>query len=118
MKLGWRGFDQAERQLLDEIQESGDPLVPLAHLMEWAYAIDQWYTARIADGQNELVRLFGADTVGETYNGFRAARASVAHGPFAGCYRRSPVPVTRMDGPPQLIGLHGLDAVARKREPL
>jgi hypothetical protein len=79
LKLGWRGFEQAERQLLDEIQKSGDPLVPLAHLMQWAYAIDQWYTACIADGKNELVRLFGADTVGETYNGFRAARASVAH---------------------------------------
>src|SRR6266508_1926967 len=35
-----------------------------------------------------------------------------------GNYRESPVPVTRTDGALQLIGLHGLDAVARKREPL
>jgi hypothetical protein len=78
-KLGWQGFEQAERQLLDEIQNDGNPLVPLANLMQWAYAIDQWYRNRIADGEDELRQLFGADTVGETYNGFRAARASVAH---------------------------------------
>ena len=30
LKLGWRGFEQAERQLLDEIQKNGDPLVPLS----------------------------------------------------------------------------------------
>jgi hypothetical protein len=79
LKLGWRGFEQAEQQLLDEIQKNGDPLVPLANLMQWAYSIDQWYRNCIADGENELIRLFGADTVGETYNGFRAARTSVAH---------------------------------------
>jgi hypothetical protein len=79
LRLGWRGFEQAERQLLDEIQKNGDPLVPLANLLQWAYAIDQWHERRIADGKNELVQLFGQDTVGETYNGFRAARASVAH---------------------------------------
>jgi len=79
LKLGWQGFEQAERQLLDEIQKNGDPLVPLANLLQWAYAIDQWHKNRIADGEHELVQLFGADTVGETYNGFRAARMSVAH---------------------------------------
>lgn len=79
LKLGRRGFDQAERQLLEEIQKNGDPLVPLGNLLNWAYAIDQSYKDRIADGENELVQLFKADTVGETYNGFRAARASVAH---------------------------------------
>src|SRR5215218_8443754 len=79
LKLGWQGFEQAERQLLDEIQKNGDPLVPLANLLQWAYAIDQWHKNRIADGENELVQLFGQDVVGETYNGFRAARASVAH---------------------------------------
>jgi hypothetical protein len=79
LRLGWRGFEQAERQLLEEIQKNGDPLVPLANLMQWAYSIDQWHKSRIADGEKELFRLFGADTVGETYNGFRAARMSVAH---------------------------------------
>jgi hypothetical protein len=79
LKLGWRGFEQAERQFIDELQKNGDPLVPLANLLQWAYAIDQWHKNRIADGENELVQLFGQDVVGETYNGFRAARASVAH---------------------------------------
>jgi hypothetical protein len=79
LRLGWRGFEQAERELLDEIQKNGDPLVPLANLLQCAYAIDQWYKNRIADGETELVQLFGQDVVGETYNGFRAARASVAH---------------------------------------
>ena len=77
--LGWRGFEQAEHQLIDEIQKNGDPLVPLANLLQWAYAIDQWYKNRIADGEKELLRLFGMDSVGEAYNGFRAARRSVAH---------------------------------------
>jgi hypothetical protein len=69
LRLGWRGFEQAERELLDEIQKNGDPLVPLANLLQWAYAIDQWYKNRTADGENELVQLFGQDVVGETYNG-------------------------------------------------
>jgi hypothetical protein len=79
LKLGWKGFEQAERQLLEEIQKNGDPLVPLANLMQWAYSIDQWHKNAIADGENEVIQLFGADMVGETYNGFRAARMSVAH---------------------------------------
>jgi hypothetical protein len=79
LKLGWRGLDQAERQLLDEIQRNGDPLVPIGNLMNWAYAIDQTYKDRIAGGQKEIDLLFRADTIGEVYNGFRAARASVAH---------------------------------------
>jgi hypothetical protein len=33
-------------------------------------------------------------------------------------YSGSPVPVTRTNGALQLIGLHGLGAVARTREPL
>jgi len=33
-------------------------------------------------------------------------------------YRDSPIPVTCTDGARQLIELHGLDTVARKREPL
>jgi hypothetical protein len=61
------------------IQKNGDPSVPLGNLLNWAYAIDQSYKDRIADGEKELVQLFKADTVGETYNGFRAARASVSH---------------------------------------
>ena len=69
----------ARRAGLDEIQKNGDPLVPLANLLQWAYSIDQWHKNGIADGDNELIQLFGADTVGETYNGFRAARMSVAH---------------------------------------
>jgi hypothetical protein len=79
LMLGWRGFEQAEHQLIDEIRKNEDPLVPLANLLQWAYAIDQWYKNRIADGEKELLRLFGMDSVGETYNGFRAARRSVAH---------------------------------------
>jgi hypothetical protein len=79
LTLGWRGFDQAERQLLNEIQKNGDPLVSLGNLLQWAYAIDQWHKQRIVDGEKEILRLFGADMVGETYNGFRAARSRVAH---------------------------------------
>jgi hypothetical protein len=79
LRLGWRGFDKAERELLDEVRSNGDSLVPLGHLLQWAYAIDQWHTKRIDDGPREIIQLFGADIVGETYNGFRAARASVAH---------------------------------------
>jgi hypothetical protein len=78
LKLGWRGFDQAEQQLLNEIRKNGDPLVPLGNLMNWAYAIDQTYMDRIADGKKELDQLLRADA-SEVYNGFRAARASVAH---------------------------------------
>jgi hypothetical protein len=63
----------------NENQKNGDPLVPLANLLQWPYAIDQWHKNRIADGENELVQLFGQDVVGETYNGYRAARMSVAH---------------------------------------
>ena len=66
LKLGWKGFEQAEQQLLEEIQTNGNPLVPLANLMQWAYSIDQWHRNGIADGENEPIQLFGADTVGET----------------------------------------------------
>jgi hypothetical protein len=64
LMLGWRGFEQAEHQLIDEIRKNEDPLVPLANLLQWAYAIDQWYKNRIADGEKELLRLFGMDSVG------------------------------------------------------
>src|SRR6266542_476341 len=79
LQLGWRGFEQAERQLREGIQNNEDPLVPLGHLMQWAYAIDQWYETRILDGKKEIEQLSKVDTAGETYNGFRAARNRVAH---------------------------------------
>ncbi|SRR6266571_1644835 len=79
LQLGWRGFEQAERQLHEGIQNNEDPLVPLGNLMQWAYAIDQWYETRILDGKKEIEKLSKIDAVGETYNGFRAARNRVAH---------------------------------------
>lgn len=78
LELGWRGFEQAERQLREEIQNNDDPLVPLGNLLQWAYAIDQWHETKILEGKNEIRGLFKG-TVGETYWGFRAARNRVAH---------------------------------------
>jgi hypothetical protein len=79
LKLGWRGFEQAEQQLREEIHNNEDPLVPLGNLMQWAYALEQWYETRILDGKKEIEQVSTIDTVGETYNGFQAARNRVAH---------------------------------------
>ena len=79
LRLGWRGFEQAERQLQEGLRNNEDPLVPLGNIMQWAYAIEQWYETRILDGKKEIEQLWRMDAVGETYSGFRAARNRVAH---------------------------------------
>jgi len=75
--IGERGLREALQRLRDHLDSPGDPLVPFAEALAWAYALEEWHRQRLGGSTYFACRNASAD--GQVTAGVMYARGLTTH---------------------------------------